>query len=265
MPISADTTPTVDLTVTAQHTRGALPRDPEVMRAYLESGRATDAVKVSKLCFFFCLLCAAFFLDFFCVAFASALVLSGNIWTDGATRRHHTRPSASRAERSLRHPVACHHFHGAIPTMCSTPSFHMAPVPSMRASVFTCAEESFFICSPGCFLPTACVIYVSLSMRTIVPFSIFHQSSALPPSKLLRRLRAGASAGGLLDSLASFLAGPPVVVFFCPSVSSARSLTLKPKPECSVPTPVSATAAVVAYIYATVETISSSHAYTRAW
>lgn len=177
----------------------------------------------------------------------------------------HTRPSASRAGRSLRHPVACHHFHGAIPTMCSTPSFHMAPVPSMRASVFTCAEESFFICSPGCFLPTACVIYVSLSMRTIVPFSIFHQSSALPPSKLLRRLRAGASAGGLLDSLASFLAGPPVVVFFCPSVSSARSLTLKPKPECSVPTPVSATAAVVAYIYATVETISSSHAYTRAW
>lgn len=88
MPISPDTTPTVDLTVTAQHTRGALPRDPEVMRAYLESGRATDAVKVSKLCFFFCLLCAAFFLDFFCVAFASALVLSGNIWTDGATRRH---------------------------------------------------------------------------------------------------------------------------------------------------------------------------------
>jgi len=40
---------TVDLTVTAQHTRGALPRDPAIMRSYLESGRATDAVKVRKL------------------------------------------------------------------------------------------------------------------------------------------------------------------------------------------------------------------------
>eukprot|EP00752_Nemacystus_decipiens_P014667 g13063.t1 len=40
----------MDLTVTAKHTRGALPRDPDTMRSYLESGRATDAVKTMKLC-----------------------------------------------------------------------------------------------------------------------------------------------------------------------------------------------------------------------
>ncbi|CAB1121351.1 unnamed protein product [Ectocarpus sp. CCAP 1310/34] len=40
----------MDLTVTKMHTRGALPRDPDTMRSYLESGRATDAVKTMKLC-----------------------------------------------------------------------------------------------------------------------------------------------------------------------------------------------------------------------
>lgn len=39
--------PPVDLTVTAKHSRGALTRDPDTVRSYLESGRTTDAVKVS--------------------------------------------------------------------------------------------------------------------------------------------------------------------------------------------------------------------------
>lgn len=38
----------MDLTVTARHTRGHLARDPDVMARYLESARATDALKVSK-------------------------------------------------------------------------------------------------------------------------------------------------------------------------------------------------------------------------
>lgn len=38
----------MDLTVTARHTRGHLARDPDVMAGYLESARATDALKVSK-------------------------------------------------------------------------------------------------------------------------------------------------------------------------------------------------------------------------
>lgn len=36
----------MDLTVTAKHTRGHLARDPDVMAGYLESARATDALKV---------------------------------------------------------------------------------------------------------------------------------------------------------------------------------------------------------------------------
>lgn len=38
----------MDLTVTAKHTRGHLARDPDTMALYLESARATDALKVRE-------------------------------------------------------------------------------------------------------------------------------------------------------------------------------------------------------------------------
>lgn len=38
----------MDLTVTARHTRGHLARDPDTMALYLESARATDALKVRE-------------------------------------------------------------------------------------------------------------------------------------------------------------------------------------------------------------------------